>query len=121
VIDPVQAFLQANALATAAFPSTSRYHGIPLATLTLADGTTVAYVQRRIVPPPERFALLVEHRVESGDRLDNLAARYLGDPQQFWRLCDANRAVRPDELIGTPGRALLVTLPEGVPGAPEGG
>jgi hypothetical protein len=120
VIDPVQAFLQANSLTTAAFPATSRYHGIPLATLTLPDGTMVAYVQRRFVPPPDRFAVLFEHRIDSGDRLDNLAARYLGDPQQFWRLCDANRAVRPDELVETPGRALLVTLPEGVPGMPEG-
>ena len=120
MIDPVQAFLQANALTTPAFPSTSRYHGIPLSTFTLSDGTTVAYVQRRFVPAPERFVVLVEHRVQSGDRLDNLAARYLGDPQQFWRLCDANRAVRPDELIETLGRALLVTLPEGVPGPEEG-
>lgn len=120
MIDPVQAFLQANALTVPAFPSTSRYFGIPLATLTLPDGTTVAYVQRRFVPPPERFVVVIEHRVQSGDRLDNLAARYLGDPQQFWRLCDANRAVRPDELIETPGGTLLVTLPEGVPGTPEG-
>jgi hypothetical protein len=120
MIDPVQAFLQANALTTPAFPSTSRYHGIPLSTFMLSDGTTVAYVQRRFVPAPDRFVVLVEHRVRSGDRLDNLAARYLGDPQQFWRLCDANRAVRPDELIETPGRALLVTLPEGVPGPAEG-
>jgi hypothetical protein len=120
VIDPVQAFLQANALTVPAFPATSRYHGIALSTLTLPDGTTVAYVQRRFVPPPERFVVLAEHRVQSGDRLDNLAARFLGDPQQFWRLCDANRAMRPDELIETPGRALLVTLPEGVPGTPEG-
>lgn len=120
MIDPVQAFLQANAITTPTFPPTSRYHGLPVATLALPDGTTVAYVRRRFVPPPERFAVLVEHRVESGDRLDNLAARYLGDPQQFWRICDANRAMRPDELIETPGRALLVTLPEGVPGPTEG-
>jgi nucleoid-associated protein YgaU len=121
MIDPVQAFLQANALTTPAFPPTSRYHGLPLSTLTLPDGTTVAYVQRRFVPPPDRFVVLVEHRVQSGDRLDNLAARFLGDPQQYWRLCDANRALRPDALIETPGRTLLVTLPEGVPGTTEPG
>lgn len=120
MIDPVQAFLQANALTTPAFPPTSRYHGIALSTLRLPDGTTVAYVQRRFVPAPERFVVLVEHQVRSGDRLDNLAARYLGDPQQFWRLCDANRALRPDELVETPGRTLLVTLPEGVPAPAEG-
>lgn len=120
-MDPVQAFLQANALATPVFPATSRYHGIATTTLTLPDGTMIAYVQRRFVPPPERFALLAEHRVVSGDRLDNLAARYLGDAQQYWRICDANRAVRPDALIETLGKALRITLPEGVPGAPDVG
>jgi nucleoid-associated protein YgaU len=118
-MDPVQAFLQANALQTPTFPPASRYHGLPTATLTLPDGTMIAYVRRRFVPPPERFSLLVEHRVVSGDRLDNLAARYLGDPQQYWRICDANRAMRPDELVETLGRSLRITLPEGVPGVPE--
>ena len=48
---------------------------------------------------PERFVTLRLHTVAEGDRLDNLAAAYLGDPQQYWRLCDANGAMRPDELI----------------------
>ena len=111
MIDPVQAFLQANALTTPAFPPTSRYHGIAPSTLRLPDGTTVAYVQRRFVPAPERFVVLVEHQVRSGDRLDNLAARYLGDPQQFWRLCDANAAMFPDALTAEPRRRLHVPLP----------
>ena len=54
-----------------------------------------------------------------GDRIDNLAAKYLGDPQQYWRLCDGNGAVRPDELTETPGRRLRITLPEGVPGGTD--
>jgi hypothetical protein len=120
-MDPVQVFLQANALQTPLFPPTSRYHGIASATLTLPDGTMIAYVRRRFVPPPERFTLLFEHRVVAGDRLDNLAASHLGDPQQFWRICDANRAVRPDELIETIGRSLRITLPEGVPGVSDAG
>jgi phage tail protein X len=120
-MDPVQAFLQANALETPLFPATSRYHGLAATTFTLPDGTMIAYVRRRFVPPPERLALLLEHRVVSGDRLDNLAARYLGDAQQYWRICDANRAVRPDELVETLGRALRITLPEGVPGVPDAG
>jgi hypothetical protein len=119
MIDPVQAFLQANALTMPAFPPTSRYHGLPLSALSLPDGTMIAYVQRRFVPAPDRFVVIAEHRIEDGDRLDNLAARYLGDPQQFWRVCDANRAMRPDALIETLGRTLRVTLPEGVPGVGE--
>ena len=56
--------------------------------------------------PPERFSLLVEHTVTGGDRLDNLAAHYFGDPELFWRICDANRALRPDDLTETAGRRL---------------
>ncbi|TBW13006.1 LysM domain-containing protein [Azotobacter chroococcum subsp. isscasi] len=106
---------------TPLFPPTSRYHGIAAAQLTLPDGTTVAYLKRRFVPPPENFALLQEHMVAAGDRLDNLAARYLGDPQQYWRICDANGAMRPDELTEAAGRRLRITLPEGIPGAPDAG
>ena len=118
-MDAVQAFLQANALVTPLYPPTSRYHGIAAAQLTLPDGTTIAYLRRRFVPPPENFALLQEHVVAAGDRLDNLAARYLGDPLQYWRICDANRAMRPDELTATAGRRLRITLPEGIPGMPN--
>ncbi|HEX5724714.1 MAG TPA: hypothetical protein VFX98_04565, partial [Longimicrobiaceae bacterium] len=82
---------------------------------TRADGRIVAYLRRRFVPPPERFALLHEHRVQQGERLDVLTARYLGDPEQFWRLCDANAALRPAELEEE-GRTVRITLPAGVPG-----
>jgi hypothetical protein len=77
-------------------------------------------LRRRFVPQSSRFALLKEHVVVERDRLDNLAARYIGDPEQYWRLCDANNAIRPDELIETPGHRLRITLPEGIP-APSGG
>jgi hypothetical protein len=120
-MDPVQAFLQANALTTPLFPPGSRYQGIATAQMTLPDGSTIVYLRRRFVPPPENFALLQEHLVAAGDRLDNIAARYLGDPLQYWRIADANRAVRPDELTRLPGRRLRITLPEGVPGVPDAG
>lgn len=107
------------ALATKAsrFPVNSRYCGVKTTTLETADGKTIAYLRRRFVPQPERFALLQEHTVTQGDRLDNLAAHYLGDPELFWRLCDANAAMRPEELIETVGRRLRITLPEGIPGS----
>lgn len=117
--DPLQALLQAGALKPTLFPPTSRYYGIDTATLEAADGKTIVYLRRRFVPPPERFALLQEHTVTQSDRLDNLAALYLGDPEQFWRLCDANGALRPDELTETVGRRLRITLPEGIPGTPN--
>ena len=98
------------------FSMTSRYFDIPTAKFETADGETVSYVRRRFIPPPERFALLQEYTVTGGDRLDNITAHFLGDPEQFWRVCDANGAMRPEELTETIGRKLRITLPEGIPG-----
>jgi hypothetical protein len=96
------------------FPLTSRYHTTQTAQLETADGEPVVYLRRRFVPAPERFELLTEHNVTDGERLDNITAQYLGDPEQFWRICDANGAMRPDELTETLGRRLRITLPEGL-------
>ncbi len=115
----MKAFLQATSLTAPAFPPGSRYHGLDTAQWIRPDGRPVAYVRRRFVPPPERFATVSEHRVAEGDRLDNLAARYLGDPEQYWRLCDANGALRPDDLVETVGATLRITLPEGLPGGSD--
>lgn len=106
-------------MATYNFPPTSRYYGIPTATLTTAARRTIVYLQRRFLPPPERFALLQEHIVVEGERLDNITAKYLSDPEAFWRVADANRAMRPDALTDPPGRRLRITLPEGIPGTPN--
>jgi hypothetical protein len=94
----------------------SRYYGIEQVEFETPDGKRIAYLRRRFVPPPERFELLQEHSVAEGERLDNIAAQYLGDPEQFWRLCDANNAIRPEELTEEVGRRLRITLPEGIPG-----
>jgi hypothetical protein len=102
-------------VAATQFPITSRYNGIATATLQNPDGTTIVYLTRRFVSSPDRFALLQVHIVTQGERLDNIAAQYLGDPTAFWRLCDANSAMRPDELTETMGRHLRITLPEGIP------
>ena len=101
---------------TRAFPASSRYADIEVATLTLPDGTRIVHLRRRFAPPSDRFELLEEHSVASGDRLDNVAALYFDDPEQFWRICDANDAMRPEELIETAGRRLRITLPEGIAG-----
>ena len=114
--DPVQAMLAQTSLQTTLFASTSRYYGIATATIT-QNGRPIAYVLRRFVPPPERFQLLQTHTVMQGERLDNITATYLGDPTLFWRLCDANRAMRPWELTATVGRKLRITLPAGITGA----
>jgi hypothetical protein len=96
------------------FPPNSRYNASATLTYTFPDGRAVAYLTRRFVPRAESITAMGTHTVAFGDRLDNLAARHLGDAEQYWRLCDANGAVRPDELVEIPGRALRIGLPEGI-------
>ena len=115
-LDPLQALLQPQSLEANLFPPTSRYHGLATATRTAADGQEIVYLTRRFVPSPEDLDEIHQHTVQQGDRLDLLAAHYLGDPELFWRLCDANRALQPQELTVTVGRKLRVTMPAGVPG-----
>jgi nucleoid-associated protein YgaU len=102
------------------FTPTSRYAGIETAEVEIEPGRSVRYLRRRLLPPPERFAVLEEHVVVDGDRLDLIAAAHLGDPEQFWRIADANGAMRPEDLTAEPGRRLRITLPEGVDGVPGG-
>jgi hypothetical protein len=115
----LQALLMATQGQATPFPSTSRYYGIPTETIQGADGQTVIYLSRRFLPPPDNFALLRFHTVMQGERLDNITAKYLNDPQQFWRICDANGVMQPDELTETVGREIRITLPQGVPAMPN--
>ncbi len=101
------------------FPPTSRYHLTKTAHMGPDADHDLVYLRRRFVPRPERFETLFEHTVTEGERLDNITAQYLGDPEQFWRICDANGVLRPDELTETVGRRLRLTLPEGVPATPN--
>lgn len=114
--DPLKAVIEAARLETGVFPVTSRYYGVATATIETLDKKAVAYLRRRFLPRQERFELIREHTVVQGDRLDNIAATYLGDPEQFWRIADANGAMRPEELTEEIGRRLRITQPEGIPG-----
>ena len=65
---------------------------------TSPDGTDDLRIWRgAIVPQPgaPNFATVAQHAVRQGDRLDLIAAKYLGDPLMFWLICDANGAMRP--------------------------
>lgn len=123
MIDPLQLLPGLASLRSDSFPPNSRYAGVETATRESASGTAQIYLRRRFLPQPERFSLLRLHTVVQGDRLDNVTAQYLGDPEQFWRICDANRALRPDELTEQPeniGRTLRIALPEGLAGGTGG-
>ena len=97
-------------------PPNSRYAGVGTGTIVARDGRHIVYFRRRFVPAPERFATLEEHVVAVAERLDQIAARYFSDPELYWRLCDANRALNPGALTDAPGRRLTIPLPEGFAG-----
>jgi hypothetical protein len=118
-ISSMQALFQFAGLQPSLFAANSRYLGIGTTTLTAADGSSVSYIQRRFIPQPSQLAQLQQHSVVQGDRLDVIAAQYLGDPQLFWRICDANGAMWPEELTATVGRVLRICLPAGIPGGPS--
>jgi hypothetical protein len=95
------------------FPRTSRYFNIEIVKYVTADQREIVYLRRRFLPRSIVGPVIAEHSVEEGDRLDNVTAKYLGDPEQFWQVCDANEAMRPDELTEEIGRRLKVTMPTG--------
>lgn len=99
------------------FAANSRYVNTPVKTRILPDGSELNYLARRFLPQPESLALLGTAVVVQGDRIDNIAARTLGDAELFWRICDGNRELRPAALTATIGRVLRITLAAGFPGA----
>lgn len=96
------------------FEPTSRYARVADATLTVLDEDgrprVIVYKRRRFIPAGAGSTTLVEHTVAQGERLDNITARYLGDPTQFWQVCDANSVLEPAELEEL-GRAVRIALP----------
>jgi hypothetical protein len=94
------------------FDPTSRYYHIETVFFQAPDGRTIAYKRRRFLPRGRDLPLLVEVLTAQDERLDQIAGRTLGDPLHFWRICDANDAMNPLELIKTPGRNLRIPLPQ---------
>jgi nucleoid-associated protein YgaU len=115
---PFQMLVQKGVVPPVTFPTDSRYYGSKTLTYITAGGQMIQYLARRIVPQPgpPNFATIAQHTVRQGDRLDLIAAKYLGDPLIFWLICDANGAIEPETLVATPGTVVNITTPQGVPG-----
>jgi hypothetical protein len=88
------------------FDRNSRYAAQPTYTVKLADGREVSAV---IPPLPRVEGAAGQHRRREGDRLDLLAARYLDQPSQFWRLCDLNGSPVAAALEARP----FIAIPRG--------
>ena len=115
---PLMAMVQLGVVPPVTFPTDSRYYGFGVQYYSAPNGQVIAYLARRIAPQPgaPNFATINQYTVRQGDRLDLIAAKYLGDPLMAWLICDANGAIRPHDLVATPGGILAITTPQGVPG-----
>jgi hypothetical protein len=114
--DVAQALLQFAGVKPSLFASNSRYQATQTATYTTSGGRPIAYLQRRFVPQPAQLTEVAQYTVTQGDRLDICAARYLGDPTLFWRLCDANGVLRPSDATERVGTVLRICLPDAIAG-----
>jgi nucleoid-associated protein YgaU len=113
----LQAMVRAAAGTGAPPNPSSRYYGYSVEFFMRPDGTQVAYLKRRIVPQADIYSSVQSYVVVDGDRLDNLATKFLGDPLLFWIIADANTESDPDELTSAAqvGRAIQIPLPSGIP------
>jgi hypothetical protein len=89
----------------------SRYEHIADATTESRDGRTIRYKRMRFVPVAGLVPTAI--KVIEGDRPDLVAFRTLGDPEQFWRLCDVNLVRRPVDLTGQSGSLVAIPGPVG--------
>ena len=73
MMDPLQALLQPGPLNATLFPPNSRYHGVPTATRETTDGRSVVHLRRRLVPPPDRFIVLVDDPADPIDDVEQVS------------------------------------------------
>lgn len=83
----------------------SRYEKVPDASLVDPTGRETRYKTTRFIADP---AAIVGHRVVGNERLDHISWRHFRDAERFWRICDANRALWPDDLLE---EAALLRIP----------
>jgi hypothetical protein len=88
----------------------SRYANVGEHEITDNKDRAIRYKKTRFIPPVQAQTT---HVVSQGERLDHLAHRYLGDPERFWRICDVNGAMWPDDLVAEAGRTILIPASEG--------
>lgn len=91
---------------------TSRYYTLDTATYEDKQRGEITYIRRRFLPKQMALPAIAEVTVVENDRLDLIAARTLGPPDQFWRICDANNALNPFALTDQIGRTLRIVAPQ---------
>jgi len=106
--------LQQAGVKASYFSPMSRYFGVEIAIYESAAAGPDPYIRRRFLPQIEQFKTIHEHHVMQSERPDTLAYQYLNDPEQFWKICDANGVMDPTELSETIGKTVRIALPQGI-------
>ncbi|BAV06600.1 LysM domain-containing protein [Filimonas lacunae] len=114
-MDQLQALLQGANRPVNSLPVTSRYYNVGNSTIEDENGRNIIYLRRRFIQAPEKYTVLQEYTVKEGDRLDNIAASFIGDATQFWQLADANNVMKPEEMA-VAGNKINITQPAGSAG-----
>lgn len=83
----------------------SRYERVSESTFTDTTGRVIRYKTTRFIADTQA---IVGHRVLNGERLDHIAWQHFRDAERFWRICDANRALWPDDLLE---EAAIIRIP----------
>jgi hypothetical protein len=107
-MDLFQALIDSANLPSHNLPVSSRYHPLKTAMMEGIDGEPIIYLRRRFIPPAGHYSIQQQHTVTDGERLDTITAHYMGDPEQFWQVADANQAMKPEELTEETGRKLKI-------------
>ena len=98
------------------FSKTSRYWAVPDITVPDSRGRVLPAKDIRLLPA---VTGTFQHLVSQGDRLDQLAFTYYGQPLDWWHISDANpRILSPLALLGeepVTTTRLPVTIASGTP------
>jgi hypothetical protein len=89
----------------------SRYTPTAMLIYHAPDGREIAYGARRLLPRPEQFKPLAIYRHDRDRRIDDIANAYYGDPEQYWRICDANLVFWPPDATAIADARLVIPLP----------
>jgi hypothetical protein len=89
------------------FEPKSRYAELESYEVKDRRGRSIKIVQ---TPPESVQKMLGVHLLRQGQRLDHLAAKYLGDPVGFWRLCEVNNVMLPEAL--TEAKEIVIPVKE---------
>ena len=89
------------------FSTRSRYYSVADATYQDASGRQINYKVLRHHAGDKRHS--DTHRGPAGPPR-SAANSYYADPEQFWRICDGNNALYPDDLTQTAGASILIPV-----------